>query len=215
MLKIKAFTFNPLQENTYLIYNEQKQCIIVDAGCYFKEEQQKLLNYISTNNLQPMLLLNTHAHLDHVFGIAFLKQQFHIPFVIHQLDLPMLNSFPEVSVRYGLPGENPPSPDYFIDENSDLKLGDIAIKIIHTPGHSPGSLSFYLGDEKILISGDALFNQSIGRTDFPGGNHSTLVQSITAKLFVLPDETVVYSGHGPTTTIGDEKNFNPFVGINR
>ena len=215
MISIHTFTFNPFQENTYILYNEQKHCIIVDAGCYFEEENNQLLNFIQQNNLQPVLLLNTHAHLDHVFGLKFLKEKFpNVPFTLHERELPVLHSLPVVSAKYGVPCDVPPTPDYFIDEKSELKLGDKKIEILFTPGHSPGSLSFYFGEEKFVLSGDALFQQSIGRTDLPGGDFSTLVQSIHDKLFSLPDETQVYSGHGSVTTIGEEKNFNPFVGKN-
>jgi glyoxylase-like metal-dependent hydrolase (beta-lactamase superfamily II) len=147
--------------------------------------------------------------------LKFLKEKFpDVPFTMSELELPVLHSAPVVSSQYGVPCDVPPLPNYFIDEKSELKLGDKAIKILFTPGHSPGSLSFYFEEEKFVISGDALFQQSIGRTDLPGGNFSTLVQSIHNKLFTLPNKTQVYSGHGDVTTIGEEKNFNPFVGKN-
>ena len=215
MLKVHKHTFNPFQENTYVLYNDQKHCIIVDAGCYFEEEKNQLLHFIQQNDLQPVLLLNSHAHLDHVFGLNFLKEKFvNIPFTLHEREIPVLHSAPVVSKQYGIPCDIPPTPDYFINEKSELKLGDEKIKILFTPGHSPGSLSFYFEQEKFVLSGDALFQQSIGRTDLPGGDFSTLIQSIHDKLFSLPDETKVYSGHGSVTTIRDEKNFNPFVGKN-
>ncbi len=215
MIQIRCFQFNPIQENTYVLFNEKKQCIIVDAGCYFEEEKNELLNFVLENNLQPTLLLNTHAHFDHVFGISFLKNKFpSVPFVLHQNEKVVLDSFAAVTAKYGIAGDVPPDADYFIDEKSELKLGDEKIKILFTPGHSLGSLSFYFEPENMVVSGDVLFQQSIGRTDIMGGDFSTLVQSIHDKLFTLPDETQVYSGHGAVTTIGEEKDFNPFVGKN-
>ena len=174
-----------------------------------------MLEFIQENKLQPVWFLNTHAHLDHVFGIAFLKKYFPVPFIIHEKDKPVFDAVPAVSLRYGVACDAPPQPDLMIDENYHLTFDNQRIKILHTPGHSPGSMSFYFEKEKMLISGDTLFQQSIGRSDFEGGNHSQLIQSITEKLFSLPDETKVYSGHGDVTTIGEEKNFNPFVGKNK
>ena len=208
MIQIHSFSFNPFQENTYLLVNSANECIIIDAGCYFDEEKTTLSDYIKENKLKP--------HLDHVFGLQHLKQQYpDVPFLLHERELPVLNSAVTVSAKYGVPCDTPPQPDKLIDENSDLTFGNEKIKILFTPGHSPGSLSFYFEKEKFVISGDCLFQQSIGRTDLPGGDFSTLVQSIHTQLFSLPDETKVYSGHGGVTTIGDEKNFNPFVGLNK
>jgi glyoxylase-like metal-dependent hydrolase (beta-lactamase superfamily II) len=164
----------------------------------------------------PTIFLNTHAHLDHVFGLNYVKEKYpNVPFLLHERELPVLHSAVAVSTKYGVPCDAPPQPDRLIDENTELTLGDEKIKILFTPGHSPGSLSFYFEKEKFVISGDCLFQQSIGRTDLPGGDFSTLVQSIHTQLFSLPNETKVYSGHGGVTTIGEEKNFNPFVGLNK
>jgi glyoxylase-like metal-dependent hydrolase (beta-lactamase superfamily II) len=216
MIQIHSFSFNPFQENTFVLSNAKNECIIIDAGCYFEEEKKELLSFIQAKKYTPIYLLNTHAHLDHVFGLHFLKQQFPtVPFLLHERELPVLNSFIAVTKNYGVPADAPPQPDTFINEKSEIFFGDEKIKILFTPGHSPGSLSFYFEKEKFVIGGDCLFQQSIGRTDLPGGDFSTLVQSIHSQLFALPDETIVYSGHGPTTTIGEEKNFNPFVGINK
>jgi glyoxylase-like metal-dependent hydrolase (beta-lactamase superfamily II) len=216
MIQIHSFSFNPFQENTFVLSNSSNECIIIDAGCYFDKEKKALLDYINQKKLKPISFLNTHAHLDHVFGLQYLKQQFpDVPFLLHERELPVLNSAVAVSTKYGVPCDTPPQPNTLINENTDLIFGDEKIKILFTPGHSPGSLSFYFEKEKFVISGDCLFQQSIGRTDLPGGDFSTLVQSIRTQLFSLPDETKVYSGHGGITTIGEEKNFNPFVGVNK
>jgi glyoxylase-like metal-dependent hydrolase (beta-lactamase superfamily II) len=216
MIQIHSFSFNPFQENTYLLVNNKNECIIIDAGCYFEEEKKALSDFIDKNNLTPTIFLNTHAHLDHVFGLNYVKQMYPaVPFLLHERELPVLHSAVAVSTKYGVPCDAPPQPDTLIDENTDLVFGDEKIKILFTPGHSPGSLSFYFEKEKFVISGDCLFQQSIGRTDLPGGDFSTLVQSIHSQLFSLPNETKVYSGHGGVTTIGEEKNFNPFVGLNK
>lgn len=211
MLKIKSFEFNPVQENTYVLYNELNQCIIIDPGCYFDEEKDELAGFIEKMDLKPEKLLNTHCHLDHVFGNKFIAEKYDLTLHIHKDEEKLLEYAPVSGLGYGLPFDNYTGELIFIDESHPIRLGDDALKILLTPGHSPGSLSFYCEKDKFVISGDALFYRSIGRTDLPGGDHETLLRSIREKLFVLPDNTRVYSGHGPITIIGEEKQENPFL----
>jgi hydroxyacylglutathione hydrolase len=214
MLSVKAFTFNPVQENTYILYNDQKECCIIDPGCYFKEENAELKNYIENSGLKPVLLLNTHCHLDHIFGNKFVHDTWGLLLHIHQNEKKVLEFGPASGLMYNLPFENYNAELKFIKPGEPIKLETDELEIRFTPGHSPGSVSFYNKPGGFVIGGDVLFNGSIGRTDLPGGDFNTLVTSIRNQLFTLPDETIVYSGHGPETTIGFEKKNNPFVGEN-
>jgi hydroxyacylglutathione hydrolase len=211
MLRVETFTFNAFQENTYLIINEQKQCWIVDPGMYDTQETNELLRVIEENQLTPQAIINTHTHLDHIFGVQQLIDKFGLPFLIHEKDLPVLKGAAGSAMLFGFDFKTIPTPTNYIREDEPLQLGDDQLEVLFTPGHSPGSVSFYFQPGKWLLGGDVLFNGSIGRTDLPGGNFDVLIQSITQQLFVLPDETVVLSGHGPATTIGREKMYNPFV----
>ena len=210
MLKIKSFEFSPIQENTYILYNEFNDCLIIDPGCYFDDEKDELLQYIDKMALKPRMLLNTHCHLDHVFGNKFIAEKFGLTLHIHENEKPVLAFAPASGLMYNLPFDNYTGDLIFLNEHEKIKLGDDELDILLTPGHSPGSLSFYSKKDKFVLSGDALFYRSIGRTDLPLGNHETLIKSIREKLFSLPGETKVYSGHGPVTTIGEEKTENPF-----
>ena len=210
MLKIKSFEFSPIQENTYILYNEFKDCVIIDPGCYYDEEKDQLLQFILETGLKPKMLLNTHCHLDHVFGNKFISEKFGLTLYIHENEKPVLAFAPASGLMYNLPFDNYTGEFVFLNDNEMIKLGEDELQVILTPGHSPGSLSFYSQKDKFVISGDALFFRSIGRTDLPLGNHDTLINSIREKLFSLPGETSVYSGHGPVTTIGEEKTENPF-----
>jgi hydroxyacylglutathione hydrolase len=211
MLTIKSFTFNPVQENTYILYNDKKECCIIDPGCYFPEERDTLTLYIEEKGLKPVLLLNTHCHLDHVFGNKFVAQKWGLALHIHEKEKPVLDRAEESGIAWQMPFENYTGKLVFIREGSVIRIGEEELEIRFTPGHSPGSVSFYHEPGKFVIGGDVLFNGSVGRTDLPGGNFETLFQSIQTQLFTLPDETKVYSGHGPVTTIGFEKMNNPFV----
>ena len=210
MLKIKSFEFSPIQENTYILYNEFNDCAIIDPGCYFDDEKDELLQYIDKMALKPRMLLNTHCHLDHVFGNKFIAEKFGLTLHIHENEKPVLAFAPASGLMYNLPFDNYTGDLIFLNENEKIKLGDDELDILLTPGHSPGSLSFYAKKDKFVVSGDALFYRSIGRTDLPLGDHETLIKSIREKLFSLPGETKVYSGHGPVTSIGEEKTENPF-----
>jgi len=178
MLQVKAFTFSPVQENTYVLYNEQGKAIIIDPGCYYSAEQEKLKNFIKDTGLEPVQLLNTHCHLDHVFGNKWVHEDFGLELYIHQLELPVLERAPFSGEKWGLPFENYSGPIHFLASGDTVQLGNDALEVILAPGHSPGSICFYCAKQGFLIGGDVLFHESIGRTDLPGGDHATLLQSI-------------------------------------
>lgn len=210
-MKIKTFTFNPFQENTYVVYDESKECVIIDAGCYEKHEQQTLLEWITSEQLTPVKLISTHSHLDHVFGNHFLCHHFSIPLGIHPLDLETLNSLTKVASMYGIPNVfESPAPTFYFEEGDSIVFGNSQLEVLFVPGHAPGHVAFVSHDDAFVVNGDCLFSGSIGRTDLPGGNHEQLIQSINQKLFTLPDSYTVYCGHGPATTVGHEKHNNPF-----
>lgn len=211
MLKVKSFTFSPVQENTYIVYNEEKECCIIDPGCYFASEEQELEHFITKNNLKPIYLFNTHCHLDHIFGNKFISKKFGLILHLHHLEKQVLEFGPASGMLYQLPFENYDGELKFIKEEEVIRVGEDELKILFTPGHSPGHICFYSEKDKFLIGGDVLFNGSIGRTDLPGGSFEVLEKSIRTELYTLPDEVIVYPGHGEETTIGHEKKTNPFV----
>ena len=211
MLKIKSFVFSPIQENTYLLYNEFNDCLIIDPGCYFPEEKDELKAFITQSGFKPKMLLNTHCHLDHVFGNKFIAETYELILQLHEKEKHMLELAPTSGLMYDMPFDNYAGEYIYLKEGDIVKLGDDELKVIEAPGHSPGHICFYCAKQNFIICGDVLFNRSIGRTDLPGGDHETLLKNIREKLFVLPDETKVYSGHGPVTTIGEEKVENPFL----
>lgn len=211
MIKVRVFTFSPVQENTYVLYNEQNKAIIIDPGCYFPAEQETLKSFITDTQLEPVRLLNTHCHLDHVFGNKWVSETWNLELYLHEGEQQMLQLAPLSGEKWGLPFQNYKGPLHFLAEGDTISLGNDALRVILAPGHSPASICFYNEEQLFLIGGDVLFRESIGRTDLPGGNHETLLKSIREKLFVLPDEVVVYSGHGEPTTIGHEKRHNPFL----
>ena len=211
MFKIKSFTFNPIGENTYLLYNESKQCIIIDPGCYFDEEKDSFKAFITQNELKPTQLLNTHCHLDHVFGNKMVAETYQLTLQMHEREKLVLSYAPTSGLMYNLPFDNYEGGVILLKEGDSLLLGQDELKVIEVPGHSPGSICFYRAKQHFLIGGDVLFQGSIGRTDLPLGDHEALIHHIKTKLLVLPEETVVYSGHGATTTIGEEKANNPYL----
>lgn len=211
MLKVKVFTFSPVQENTYVFYNEQNKAIIIDPGCYFSAEQETLKNFITDTQLEPVMLLNTHCHLDHVFGNKWVSETWGLELFIHSGEEQMLKLAPLSGDKWGLPFQNYTGPLHFLTERDTITLGEDTLEVILAPGHSPASICFYNTAQSFLIGGDVLFRESIGRTDLPGGDHETLLKSIHEKLFVLPDEVTVYPGHGKPTSIGHEKKHNPFL----
>lgn len=211
MITIQVFTFNPFQENTYILYDETKECVVIDPGCSNKSEQEDIVGFITQEELKPVRLLNTHCHIDHVFGNSFIAKKYNLGLEIHKEDLQTLHSLPQVSHLYGLNAEESVEPSSFLNEGDQIKFGNSVLDIVFTPGHSPGSICFISKEDKIVIGGDVLFHGSIGRTDLPGGDHETLLSSIREKLFVLDGDYVVLSGHGDETTIGFEKANNPFL----
>jgi len=213
MLTIKKFTFNPVAENTYILYNEAREAIIIDAGFYFDEEKQKMKDFIESNGLSLVQLLNTHAHLDHVFGNKWVYENYGLELFLHPNEEQVLQFAPQSAQMWGMPFENYEGPLHFLENNDVVKLCEDELEVLLAPGHSPGSICFYCKKQNFLIGGDVLFRESIGRTDLPGGDHAALIESIQNQLFVLPDDVTVYPGHGDTTTIGYEKKHNPFLRV--
>jgi glyoxylase-like metal-dependent hydrolase (beta-lactamase superfamily II) len=211
MIEVAIITFNAFQENTYLVYNQKKECIIFDPGCSDLSENKTLSDFISAKNLKPIRLINTHAHIDHILGNKYVADTYNLPLEIHKGELEMLHMGPAIANMYNIPYTPSPDPEKFIEEGDDILLGEEKFTAIFTPGHSPASLSFYNANNKILIAGDVLFQGSIGRTDLPGGDYDTLISSIKEKLLVLQDDVRVYPGHGPETNIGFERKNNPFL----
>jgi hydroxyacylglutathione hydrolase len=211
MLQVQSFEFSPIRENTYVVYNQFNDCLIVDPGCYYSEECEQLQTFIQEMDLRPRMLLNTHCHLDHIFGNKFVAETFGLLPHIHRLEKQVHEYAPVSALMFNCPFNVYTGDFIFIDENATIKLGDDQLKVLFTPGHSPGSLSFYTADDGFILSGDVLFQQSIGRTDLPGGNLDVLLKSIRNELMVLPDDTKVFSGHGPATTVGEERRGNPFL----
>lgn len=212
MLNIKSFTFNPFQENTYLIYDDQGEAALIDPGCHTANERRELEDFVIANNLKIKYLLNTHCHIDHVLGNAWAKNRFGIPLWIHEKEISVLKSVEAYAPNYGFQGYESTEANHFLVEGQEFPVGEELLKILFVPGHAPGHMVFYHEKSGQCIGGDTLFRGSIGRTDLPGGNHSLLLAKIQSELFTLPDETVVFPGHGPETTIGYEKVNNPFVG---
>ena len=211
MIQIHSFTFNPIQENMYLLFDESKDCVIIDPGCYDDAERTILSEFIAQNGLKPVKLLNTHCHLDHIFGNGYVAKKYNLKLEFNKNDMRVFDAFQLTCDLYGMSCDPSPQPSVFLEEGDIIEFGNSKLEILFTPGHSPGSITFYNREEKFMIAGDVLFNGSIGRTDLPGGDHETLINNIKTKLFPLGDDFKVYSGHGPVTTIGFEKKHNPFL----
>lgn len=211
MIHVEAFSLNPLQENTYLLWNEKRNTIIIDPGCYFTAEEETLQNFIESKNLTPVQLINTHCHIDHVFGLKWVAIKYSLELYIHRKEEQVLQFAPVTGMMWGLSVDLYKGPFHFLEHGDVINLNDDKLKVLLTPGHSPGSICLYSSAQNFVIGGDVLFLESIGRTDLPGGNHQQLLESIKEQLFVLHDETIVYPGHGLQTTIGHEKKYNPFL----
>ena len=211
MLSVTSFSFSPIHENTYLLYNEEKECCIIDPGCYFPAENLELKSAIEKTGLKPVLLLNTHCHLDHVFGNKFVHDTWGLTLHIHPLEKPLLDYAPISGKQWQLPFEGYEGPLVYLNAGDIIHIGKEELQVLFTPGHSPGSISFYYKAGGFIIGGDVLFQGSIGRTDLPGGSFAVLENSIRSQFYTLPDVTVVYSGHGEATSVGAEKKGNPFV----
>lgn len=213
MITIKTFVFNPFMENTFVVYDESGEALIIDPGCYEDYEQDELKKFIDDNSLKVLKLINTHCHVDHCLGNKFVKDTFNVPLVLKETEEQVLQSVASYAPAYGFDSYEETQVDDYIDHGDSIKFGNSELNVLSVPGHSPGHIALINREEKICISGDVLFRESIGRTDLPGGNFDTLINSIQTELFLLPDETVVYSGHGPVTTIGEEKLVNPFCKV--
>ncbi len=211
MIEIKKFTFNPIQENTYLLYDETRECILVDAGCYYDDEKEELDRFIAENNLKPVLLVNTHCHFDHLLGVNYCRYKYKVDFLIPEGESSLVDWAVGQGDLFGVPTEPIDAADGELKEGEKIRFGNSELEIIKAEGHSPGGLVFHHPAQKFLLAGDVLFYGSIGRSDLPGGSFERLVSNIRTKLLVLPPETVVYSGHGPETNIGYEKKNNPFL----
>jgi glyoxylase-like metal-dependent hydrolase (beta-lactamase superfamily II) len=211
MMYIKAFTFNAFSENTYVVYDDTRQGVIIDPGCSDRPEQKELTGFIEEEKLKITQLLNTHGHIDHVLGNAFVKRTYNVQLYIHPQDEATLRAVQVYALSYGIADYEAVEPDGYLNEGETVTFGDTALDILFVPGHAPGHIAFYHPEQKLCIAGDVLFRGSIGRTDLPGGDFDTLIRSIRTKLFPLGDAVTVYPGHGPETTIGHEKKYNPFL----
>ena len=211
-MKLKSFTFNQFYENTFIVSDSTNDCIIIDPGCYSNDEKNILKKYIEDNNLNPVKLINTHCHIDHILGNKFVAKTWGLNLETHQNDIELLENSTEIARLYGfIDYEKSPSTTQFLNEGDIVEFGNSKLKILYTPGHAPGHISLYSKEEKFIISGDVLFKSSIGRTDLPGGDFNVLIESIKTKILCLDDDTVVYCGHGPATTVGYERVNNPFL----
>lgn len=211
MISVHFFTFSPIAENTYVLFDETGDCVIIDPGCYDDRERAELADFIKNKQLKPVKLLNTHCHLDHVFGNDFVAKKYNLKLEAHQNEVPVLDAFERSAAMYGLHADPSPAISVFLNEGDQIRFGNSVLDILFTPGHSPGSITFYNKEQQFMISGDVLFYGSVGRSDLPGGNHATLIDSIRKKLLPLGDAFKVYSGHGPATSIGFERVNNPFL----
>lgn len=211
MIEVKSFTFNPFMENSYVLYDETKECIIIDPGCSNAEEEKILSEFISSNDLKPVRLINTHCHIDHIVGNAFVSNKYNLDLEAHKLEIPILASTEMQAQYFGFSINKSPEIKIFLEEGDKVYFGKSSLDILFTPGHCPGEISFYSKEDKFIIGGDVLFQLGIGRTDLPGGDYATLIETIKTKFFSLEDDCIVYSGHGPSTNIAFEKANNPFL----
>lgn len=208
-MHIQKFIFNDFQENTLVISDDNKNCVIVDPGCYYPEERFELEQYIEQNELKPLALLNTHCHIDHILGNAWVLNRYQIPFYMHEKDLVTLNAVPSYAPMYGFVGFEPsPQPTHLVNHGDLLQFGNMNFEVLFGPGHAPGHVAYYSKENSLVVNGDILFKGSFGRFDLPNGDLNTLKRTITEVMFNLPDDTVVYCGHGPETSIGSERFTN-------
>jgi hydroxyacylglutathione hydrolase len=210
-MKIYKEVFSPIEVNTYVLADSSGKCAVIDCGCYSTREFERLARLIKDNKLEPVLLLNTHCHLDHIFGNRFMLEHYNLKTLSGKEDESNRINSVQHAMLFGLEMDNPPEPKGFIEDKQVIQFGETELLAIHVPGHSSGSMAFYSKKDACVFTGDALFSGSIGRTDLEGGDFDTLIRSIRTRLFILPQETVVYPGHGPETTIGEEMNTNPYL----
>ena len=211
MIKVEKFVVNPLAENSFVLSDETGESVLIDPGFFYREEKREIKEYIADNNLKPLKIINTHCHFDHIMGVEFIRSEFNVLFCAHADDSFWVEKATEQGNMYGFEMKPVASIDEFLVEKEYVNFGNSQLEIIHIPGHSPGHVVFYSKEDNFLIVGDVLFYGSIGRTDLPGGDYATLISNIKSKLFLLPDETKVYCGHGQETTLGFEKTSNPFL----
>lgn len=211
-MKIVKLTYNPFQQNGLVVIDDDKNCVIIDPACYFREEKEHFKNFIVSNELKPLALLNTHAHVDHIMGNHWVKELYDVDLYLHKEDLFLLEAGSQSAHLYGLNEFVPsPQPDKWLEDGQQLVFGGLSFEVIFGPGHALGHVAFYNAENKVLINGDILFQGSYGRVDLPGGSYETLKRTITERIFKLPKDTLVYCGHGPETTIGAECDTNPIL----
>ena len=211
-MEIHQITFNTFQENTFILWDNTTDCIIIDPGCYERNEELLLVDFINKNNLNPVKLINTHCHIDHILGNKFVSEKWDLELYMNKIDLPLLEDSGDIARMYGFEDyKGSPYPKHYLEEGDILEFGESKLEILFTPGHAPGHICLFNKEEGFIVSGDVLFNGSIGRTDLPGGDFDTLIESIKTKLMTLQDETIVYCGHGPSTSIRRERLSNPFL----
>jgi glyoxylase-like metal-dependent hydrolase (beta-lactamase superfamily II) len=211
MAQVKKFVFNELGVNTFVVYDETSECLIVDPGCNSDSQRDALSHFISANALKPVAIVNTHGHFDHLFGNPWVRAEYACPLFLHKEDLPLLEHADKYAGIFGFSINAQPIPEKFLEQGDTVHFGKTDLQVIHVPGHSPGSICLYSDSGRFLICGDVLFRGSIGRTDLFGGDYDLLVSGIKSKILDLPPETIVYCGHGPETTIGEEHDTNPFL----
>ena len=212
MITIEKFTFNPFQENTYILFDETKECVVLDPGCYDHEEKDRLLKFIEDLELKPVQLLNTHCHVDHILGNNIIANHYDLKLAAHKLERPILEHSPLWGYqKYGIKGDQSPDIEIFLEEGDIVEFGNSKLEVIFVPGHSPGHIAFVNHEQRFIINGDVLFKGSFGRDDLPGGNIQVLSNSIQNKLFKFSDEYIVYAGHMGETTIGHERHSNPIL----
>lgn len=211
MITVKKFVVNPLRENSYLLFDESGKAIFIDPGFFYDEEFDEVTSFVADNKLEPVGIFNTHCHFDHIFGVEFVRKTYNLDFTCHQGDEFLIQRSVAQASMFGIEMSEIGNPDKYIAEGDKIQFGNSFLQTLHIPGHSPGHVVFHSPENRILMAGDVLFQGSIGRTDLPGGDHETLINNIKEKLLILPSDTRVYSGHGPETTIGFEKQNNPFL----
>lgn len=210
-MNLAKLTFNPFQENTYVLWDETGEAIIVDAGNYNERENDALRNFIAEKNLKPVMAVNTHGHIDHILGVEKVKEMFAVPFALHPQDKFLVESAPTHGAIYGFKVEVIPTVDIELEDGGEVKFGNTVLRVIQTPGHTPGHISLYEPENKVLLTGDTLFKESIGRTDLPGGDYGWIMRSIIDRILPLGEEVTFYPGHGPSSTLGHEMKYNPFI----